>query len=640
MSLLDQPGFIGKLRVPRRSVFPPMLMNYASDRGEVTQRLVSYYRRLARGGYGLLITECIFPQFKGGIATRGLALYDDRFMPGFRRLADAVHEEGALLGAQIFFDGAGRTFASEETVSIGPSDLTPWGGPYMREMTATELDTMAEDFAVAAGRAKECGADLIELHMGHAHLLGRFASPYWNRRQDEYGGSRDNRMRFPLQVLRQVRQAVGPDTPVTARLCLTEQIDGGIDLAEAVEIGRYLKEAGIDAVHTSAGTGTSPKGLASIFPTSFSPDAPFAALAREFRRQTGLTTIFAGKVRRHDVAEGLLGDGTADFVSAGRAGLADPDWPKATGGTAPAVPCIGCNQGCTDSLITRKEIVCTVNPALGFEQEFETVRPLPGKARFGVIGAGPAGLTCALGLAERGASVVVYEASDRIGGQYAICEMIPGKELYGTYLAHLRQRLAASSVEVRLGVAAEDARDEIAGLDGLFWAGGAVARRWDGGGLTVPVLQGWEVFGEPERNGGGREVVVVGAGQVGCDAAIWLAERNHRVTLCDRLDDPLASLRARRFDYENALAGRGVRLLFSSDAAAEGQNAVVATPVDGGGEPVVLEADLVVAAVGRVSRPRPGFAARALSIGDAARTGTALEAIRQGTFHAAFASLG
>ncbi|MBX3576168.1 MAG: FAD-dependent oxidoreductase [Rhizobiaceae bacterium] len=634
MPLLGQPGRIGRLELPNRAVFPPMLMNYASDRGEVTERLVAYYRSLARGGYGLIVTECIFPQFKGGIATRGLAFYDDRFMPGFTRLVGAVHEEGALLGAQIFFDGAGRIFASEETVSIGPSDLAPFGGPSMREMTEQDLEIMATDFADAAARAKACGADLVELHMGHAHLLGRFASPYWNRRTDAFGGDRTRRMRFPLMVLERVRAAVGADMPVTARLCLTEQIDGGIDLAEAIAIGKVLKQAGIDAVHTSAGSGTTPRGLASIFPTSFAADAPFAPMAKEFRRETGLTTIFAGKVRRHDIAERLLEDGTADFVSAGRAGLADPAWPRGEHG---ATPCIGCNQGCTDSLITRKEIVCTVNPALGFEHEFGSVGPLPTGVRCVVIGAGPAGITCALGLAERGVAVTLMERGGRIGGAYAASATVPGKELYGTYLDHLARRLEASGVEVMLNADDAAVRRQTGRGAHVFWAGGSSPRGWDSGDATVPVVSGWDLFFDPSAADRPGRVFVVGAGQTGCDAAIFLSARGHAVTLCDRQDTPLSAFRARQYDYQSALERNGVEMLFGTDAErAEGAD-VVTRGKDG--TTTRHQTDSIFIAVGREPLPLPDYARGAVRLGDAAKVGSALEAIRQGTFHAAFADL-
>ncbi|WP_144295328.1 FAD-dependent oxidoreductase [Rhodoligotrophos appendicifer] len=631
MGLIHEPGRIGSLTVPRRSVFPAMLMNYCSDRGEVTERLIGFYRRLARGGFGLIVTECIFPQFKGGIATRGLALYDDRFIPGFRRLAAAVHEEGALLGAQIFFDGAGRTFASEETVSIGPSDLTPWNGPFMRPMRHDDLEIMTADFAAASRRAIACGADLIELHMGHGHLLGRFASPYWNRREDEFGGLTDARMRFPLMVLAAVRDAVGDQVPITARFCLSEQIEGGIELPEAIAIGKILKRAGLDAIHTSVGTGTSPKGLASIFPTSFAAEAPFARWAAEFKRDVGITTIFAGKVTSHGTAERLLAEGAADFISVGRAALADPDWPSRT--PDQTVPCIGCNQGCTDSLISRKEIVCTVNPSLGFEAEFASVVAAKGQPRYGVIGAGPAGITCALALSDRGASVTLYDTAEEIGGLYRYCEKIPGKEQYGRYMTWLQERVQSSSIVLKLGPDAISAEEDAAGFDQLFWAGGSVPKQWPSEDLSIPVIDGWEFLDAPELLQGPRHVVVVGAGQIGCDAAIWLANIGHSVILCDRDDDPLGAFRARRFDYERALLGRMVTLHPSTEVVAKGGDTILLKDCH---EVSEQSTDIIITAVGRLSRTRPVFATQAIAIGDAARVGTALEAIRQGTFHGAF----
>ncbi len=632
MLRIDSPGEIGPIRLRGRSVFPPMLMNFATDRGEVTQRLVEFYRRLAAGGFGLVMTECIFPQFKGGIATRGLALYDDRFLPGMGRLVRAVHAEGAKLGAQIFFDGAGRIFASDETVSIGPSDLSPWGGPSMRTMTIPELDVMANDFAAAAQRAVSVGADLIELHMGHAHLLGRFLSPHWNRREDQYGGSLDARLRYPVEVLRRVRQVIGAGIPVTARLCLSECIEGGIELPEAIEIGKRLRTAGLDAIHTSVGTGTSPWGLASIFPTSFSPEAPFAAWARRFRQETGSTVIFAGKVSSPETAHALLADGTADFISVGRAALADPDWPQRAAAGKAVVPCIGCNQGCVDSLVTRKEITCTVNPAVGFEGEFAQAKPLTGSRGFTVIGGGIAGIVCALGLAERGGRVALYESARALGGQYRFCEKVPGKEQYGNYLAYLLERLSRTNVDVRLGVSVDAAVSASTNAEAVYWAGGAVPRTWNAGGLSVPVLQGWECF-DSDQLGGRKHIFVVGAGQVGCDAAIWLASHGHQVTLADSKDDPILAFASRRHDYAAALVEGHVTTLWGATGEGGSGNRIHLLTAQGKRE---LQVDAVVAATGRVSRPVPALGRVAISIGDAARVGTALDAIRQATFHAHF----
>ena len=633
---LAESGQIGGLRLRNRAVFPAMLMNFASDRGEVTERLIAFHRRLAQGGYGLIVTECVFVQFKGGIATRGLALYDDRFVPGLARLVNEVHEAGAAIGVQLFFDGAGRTFASDESISIGPSDLTEFGGPYMRPMTAEDIDVMARDFASAARRAVGVGADLIEIHMGHGHLLGRFLSPYFNRRADEFGGSAEARLRFPRKVLELVRAEVGQGVPVTARLSLSEQIPGGIDIKEAIAIGHALKVAGIDAVHTSVGTGTTPVGLASIFPTSFSAEAPFRQWVAEFRQATGLTTIVAGNVSDPETAEELLNSGTADFISAGRAGLADPDWPsKAIRGEAP-VPCIGCNQGCADNLVARKEITCTINPRVGFEADFQHAATIPAPADALVVGGGVAGLVCALGLARRGTRVVVMEAALELGGQYRVSGLVPGKERYRRYLDQLLGQVQNAGIEVRLGDQVINDLADLAGrAEAVFWAGGAVPKRWEAAPAGIKILEGWDCFKAPELDDKPKDVAVIGAGQVGCDVAIWLGSRGHRVTLVDRDPDPVAAMLVRRYDYEQALQRYGVHLLAGTEASAGGPGAIALGGVDG---ITTIRPDLVVTAVGRTPRERPATIARALAIGDAARAGTALDAIRQATFHSACAA--
>ncbi|HST05773.1 MAG TPA: FAD-dependent oxidoreductase, partial [Chloroflexia bacterium] len=593
-----------------------------------------------------MITECCFVRYKGGISTRGLALYDDRFLPGLARLASAVQAEGSLLGVQVFFDGAGRTFASDETVSIGPSDLTPWNGPYMQPLTQEEILAMADDFARSARLAQQAGADLVEIHMGHGHLLGRFLSPHFNRREDEYGGSREGRLRFPLMVVDKVRASTGGRMPVIARLSLTEQIQGGIELEEAIQIAHALKGAGVDAVHTSAGTGTTAKGLASIFPTSFVEEAPFSAMASQLREQTGMQTIFAGKVVTPGMAEQLLLDGVADLVSIGRASLADPDWAlKATGhSSAPLTPCISCNQGCADQLVTRKEITCIVNPLVGFEGDARSITPLGKDARFVVVGAGPAGLSCALALAARGGSVVVYEAAAELGGQYKWAGDVPGKEQYGRYLGYLAEEVRRLGVEVRLGVTVSQdgiAAEELKQAAAIFWAGGAVQKPLQMDKLTAPIVEGWQVF---EKFAASKEIstaqatqlVIVGSGQVGTDAALWLASKGYGVTLVDRLPDPLAAMGTRRYDYERSLQTLGVRTMYGYEVTGGEVSEIVAQSVENAQE-LRLHADIVVNATGRVPRAKPEALKNAIAIGDCVKAGSALDAVRQGTLQGAWA---
>ena len=632
--VLLTPGRIGTLALRNRAVFPPLLLNLASDRGEVTDRLVDHYRALAAGGYGLLVSECTFVQYKGGVATRGIALYDDHFRPGFARLAKAVHAEGARLGVQLFFDGAGRTFASDESVSVGPSDLSTSGGPSMRPLAAAEIEKLVSDFASAAGRAVEEGIDLIELHMAHGHLLGRFLSPYFNRRIDEFGGSTEGRMRFPIAVVRATRAAIGSRVPITARLCLSERLPGGLELEEAIAIAVRLRAEGIAAVHSSAGTGTTPEGQDALWPTSFSPEAPFAADAREFRRRTGVTTIFAGKVTSATSADDLLRKGVADFVSLGRAGLADPAWLNKHRRSLVAVPCIGCNQGCVDSQVNRKEVTCTVNPLIGFERQVSSTQRMMHR-RVVVIGGGIAGLVYATKIARRGASTVVVERSDALGGQYRWASSAPGKEQYARYLDYLIADVAASGLEVRLETDDEQAADVAASADRLVWAGGASPMQWPDQAVAIPVLLGWGCFSAPLLRRGRRlHITVVGAGQAGCDAAIWAAALGHAVTLLDKTVDPTRRLGSRRRAYLEAFHRTGVQLRDATLAAFDQRGRLSLEGLDGTPRPS-HEADAIIAAVGRMSNPRPPFLGPSVvSLGDAVRPATVADAIRQATFSA------
>lgn len=630
---LSSPGRLGGLRLGNRTVFPPVLTNFTSDRGEVSERVLDFYRRRAAGGYGLILSEACYVLPQGGVTTRGLALHDERFLPGLRRLADAIHLEGSHLGIQLFVDGAGFNYAPKESVTIGPSDLSRWDGPPMHPLTRGQIRSLVLDFALAASLAVRGGADLIELHMAHGHLLGRFLSPHFNRRDDEYGGTVSNRARFPMEVLRQARAAVGAAVPITCRLSLSERIPGGIEMPEAIAIVKELSAAGLDGVHVSIGAGTD-EGRANIFPTSFSPEAPFASSAASLRRATGSPVIFAGKVRTPAKAEELISTGCVDFVSVGRPGLADPDWPRKAMGLDPNPlhPCIGCNQGCVDRLLATKEVSCTVNPWLGLERSSSTLSRLKQGSEYLVVGGGLAGLVLSSALADRGASVTLYEQERILGGQFRWAASVPGKQQYGEYLDYLISKLDSSRILVLTDRCPGPADLGGASQDQVFWAAGAVATPWQLPGLNIPVCAFSEIFDGSHKVGHDR-VLVLGAGQIGCDLALWLSAAGCSITLVDRRPEPLTDLGSRRHDYERELHAKRVDLRFGSDVVSGGAAEVHLAGRHGMD---VLQPDLIVAAIGRVARPRPPHLEQAVRVGDSLEPRTALEAVRESSFHGSF----
>jgi hypothetical protein len=499
-------------------------------------------------------------------------------------------------------------------------------------MRDDEIRHMASSFGQAASLAVAAGADLIELHMAHGHLLGRFLSPYFNRRTDRYGGSVDKRLRFPLLVLEAVKARIGVRVPVTCRLSLSEKLPSGLEIDEAIEVVRALSRAGIDAVHTSVGTGTD-LGRASIFPTSFSEEAPFARWADRVRREAKVAVIFAGKVLTPGRASELVQAGFADFVSVGRAGIADPDWPnKALGDTSSLVPCLSCNEGCVDHLLKSREITCTVNPWVGFESQGRRVRRAVTGSEFVVIGGGIAGLVVAMSISRRGGRVTLFEQERELGGQYRWAGMPLGKRQYGKYLDYLVAELRKSGCEIVTDRRVVESDVSGLPLGHIFWAGGAIPKRWIPEGLESPVIDGWSAF-EHIHSSRGKAIAVIGAGQVGCDVALWLASQGARVTLVDRLSHPLRALGTRCYDYQAALAEGNVRLQFDSDVVAGRGDRLL---INGSGRAGHVRAETVVTAIGRVAQVRPAFLEGAVGLGDCLRPTNALEAIRQATFHGSF----
>ncbi len=447
-NLIAEPARLGELAVRNRVVMPAMLMNFAAEGGYVSERLVEFLVERGRGGAGLLITEACYVKFKGGISTRGIAAYDERFLPGLSELASRVKETGAAVGVQLFFDGAGRGFATADTTSVGPSDLAPYGGIAMRPLSGDEIVEMRDAFVSAADLAFAAGFDCVEVHMGHGHFLGRFLSPYFNRREDEWGGDFERRLRLPREVVEEIR-ASHPTKPILIRLSLDEKLPGGIDPPLAAEIVAALEGAGITAVHTSFGTGVTPTGLAAIFPGGLVEDAPYVDAIRRLSDRVAVPIVAGGAIRSWKDASAVL-DAGATFVSVGRALLADPYLPDkwARGDDAAVRPCVGCNEQCSDHLVSRREIGCSVNPWVGFEGR----RPRRRALNVFVAGGGVAGLNAAVAAAERGHRVTVVEASSECGGRLRLLAELPGQERYGAYLAWLLDKVRRLDITLELGV--------------------------------------------------------------------------------------------------------------------------------------------------------------------------------------------
>jgi 2,4-dienoyl-CoA reductase-like NADH-dependent reductase (Old Yellow Enzyme family)/thioredoxin reductase len=629
--LLFAPGRVGRLSPKNRLVMPPIVRNWANADGTANDRYVAHVERVARGGVGMIITEAAYVSPEGKGFAQQLGVHDDACIPGMRRMAEAAHRYGALIGPQLYH--AGRQSSSRNTGQqlVAPSAIAdPLMNELPRALTIGEVEALVQAFGAAARRAADAGCDFVEIHAAHGYLITQFLSPFTNKREDRYGGDADGRLRFLLEVLAAVR-AAAPGLAVLVRLSGDEMVPGGLTIADTQAIAQRLEAAGADALHISACNYASYVRGMMIQPMSV-PDGVLLPLAAAVREVVRIPVIAVGKIRTPALAESALAAGQADYIAIGRPLLADPDWPvKAAAGDADAIrPCIACNQGCIDRLFNQHDVGCTVNAACGHELEYELP---PGPSRhIAVIGAGPAGMQAAITAAERGHRVSLYEAEPRAGGQLIAAAAAPLREGWRELDHHLQARLAALGVTVHCGVQADGATLRAAGADAVVLASGATAQRGHLPGAHRHVVIARDLLeGRVAAQGA---VVVAGGGCSGAQTAEYLAARGHAVTLVEKAADiagdaPLAD----RVLMIGRLQRRGVRILTHTRLVALEAEAVLAeSPA---GETLRIEAGTVVICLGAV--PCDGLRGELLAsgvpfevVGDAAAPRKVTEAIAEG----------
>lgn len=531
MLKLYAPGEIGRLEMRNRLVMTAMHLAYCPQ-GEVSDRLVEFYRLRAQGGVGLIVVGAVGIDPLRINRHDMVQMYDDRFIPGLRRLTDAVHAAGAKIFPQLFH--AGRYARSKEyggQQAVAPSAVpSRFTGETPQELTREEIAGIISYFAAAARRAKEAGFDGVEIVGSAGYLLAQFLSPVTNLRQDRYGGNLRSRMTFALEVVAAVRQALGPAFPLMVRVGGNDFIEGGNTNAEAREFCIALEKAGVDALNVTGGWHEThvPQLTMDV------PPGAFSYLGKAIKAAVSLPVVMCNRMNV-SLAEKIVEEGYADFIGMARGFVADPELAnKAASRQYQAIrPCVACNQGCMDNIFSGKRLECLVNAEAGREAELmeNSLLPLQLKARrpekILVIGAGPAGLEYARVAARRGHLVTVWEQKAQPGGQVLLASTPPGRQELLRLLSYLTRACHDLKIGICSGKKATADNVLEAVREGQFERV-VVAT---GAQPIVPplpidegahVVQAWDVLQKQVRTG--AHVVIVGGGAVGVETALLLAE--------------------------------------------------------------------------------------------------------------------
>ena len=475
-------------------------------------RVAEFYAERARGGVGLMVTGGMAPNLEGGVFPGAAGLFTPQDIANHRIVTDRVHEAGGRIAMQILH--AGRYAYSPDCVSASAvkSPISPFPP---KELDEAGIEKQIADIVTAAARAREAGYDGVEVMGSEGYFLNQFLVRHVNRREDRWGGSFENRMRLPVEVVRRVREAVGPDFIVIFRISLIDLVPDGSTWDEVVTLAKAIEAAGASLLNTGIGWH---EARVPTIATSV-PRAAFTWLTARLRPEVGIPVITSNRINTPEVAEDILSRGDADMVSLARPFLADPNFvAKAEAGrSAEIAPCIACNQACLDHTFQGKISSCLVNPRAGHETEL-TIAPTGQPKRIAVVGAGPAGLSAAITAAGRGHRVTLFDRAAEIGGQLCLARRIPGKEEFHGLTDWFATMLSRAGVEQRLNT--EATVETLADFDEVVIATG-IAPRDPGipneGGQAVSYL---DILSG--RVTAGPRVAVVGAGGIGFDVAEFL----------------------------------------------------------------------------------------------------------------------
>ena len=540
---LFEPLTIKRTTFRNRLFVAPHMMSHMDFNGRPDESMIDFFAEKARGGYAV-VTLGDTPVDREHAATnpRSFAITPEN-QPKLAEIARTIHAGGALASHELNHGGntasdVANTDGGENWMPWGPVDAERWDGVQIHGMTVDEMNTVADHFADCAEILKDAGYDMVLIHGGHGWLLDQFISPLYNTRTDEFGGSIENRAKFPLMVIDRIRQRCGENFLIEYRMSGSEEIEGGLSAEEGIEFAKLL-DGKVDLIHVSAGLDTEEYQAVHTHPTMFLPhgvNVHYAAAIKAAGVKTPVVTI--GGITTPELAEQILAEGKADVISMARASIADPHFPeKARHGKPEDInPCLRCLD-CLTGLHAGNQLSCAVNCRTAQETRFDRMSaPAKSQRRVLVVGGGPGGMMAAATAAKRGHDVTLAEQSDHLGGLLTFTDYDDLKIDLMRLKDHLIAQVKKSAVDVKLNTTVTPDFIRVGGYDAVILAVGSSPARPPIPGLDDPSVEhATTVYTKLEQVG--KNVAVLGGGLVGCETGLFLAERGHDVTIIEMQDE-------------------------------------------------------------------------------------------------------